>query len=135
MRKYKFTPYVIISMIIMGLSIFLPLLPWFFNKNGFCSVIMITAHTRDFKVSIGLATIYVLLAWISQVCAIPSLVLYLVRKQYAPIILPLISSIFLTIISVLVIITQFPHITIFPFISIVLAIANIVFVFLIKKFR
>jgi len=133
MRKYKFTPFVVASMAIMGISLFLPFLPWLSNKNGSYSIMFISTYNHNVDISLGLSVVLVLIIWLSQGLAIPSLILYFIRKQFAPIILPLLSSAILTVSSLLAIIAAFPQITIIPFISLVLAIANIILVILIKK--
>ena len=133
MRKYKFTPYVIASMVIMGISLFLPFLPWLANKNGSYSIMFITTYKQNVDIALGLSVILVLLIWASQCLVIPSLILYIIRKQFAPMILTLLSSAVMAISSLIVIIAAFPQITIIPFISLLLAIINIILVFLIKR--
>ena len=135
MRIYKFTPWVIASMLTLGISLFLPFLPWLSNKSGSYSIMFITTYSRNIDIALGLSVILVLLIWVSQALSIPSLIIYFIRKQYAPIIFPLLSSIIFAISSIVTILAQGPHITVVPFISLLLAVANIVFVILIKKSR
>lgn len=135
MRKYKFTPFVVTSMIIMGISLFLPFLPWLSNKNGSYSIMFIGTYNHKFDIGLGLSVLFVFLLWLSQASGIPSLILYFIRKQYAPIILPLISSALMLISSLGVIVTQTPHVTIIPFVSALLAIANLILAVAIKKKR
>ena len=135
MRKYKFTPFVVASIAIMGISLFLPFLPWLSNKNGSYSIMFIGTYNHTFDISIGLSVLFVFLFWLSQMLGIPSLILYFIRKQYIPIILPLISSALMLISSLGVIVTQTPHVTIIPFVSSLLTIANLILVAAIKKKR
>ncbi len=133
MKKYRFTPFVIASMAILGVSLFLPFLPWLSNKNGSYSIMFISTYNHNVDISLGLSVLLVFLVWLSQVLAIPSLILYFIKKQFTPAILPLLSSAVMAISSLVVIIAQMPHITPVPYISMLLAIANIIFVILIKK--
>ena len=135
MRKYRFTPFVIASMVIMGISLFLPFLPWLSNKNGSYPIMLISTYNQNIDISLGLSVLLVFLIWLSQAMGIPSLILYFIRKQYAPIVLPLISSGIMIISSLVVILVQFPHITIVPFISALLAIANLIIIIIIKRKR
>ena len=135
MKKFKFTPFVVASMIIMGISLFLPFLPWLSNKNGSYSIMFINTYNHNVDISLGLSVLFIFLLWLSQASCIPSLILYFIRMQYAPIILPLISSALMLISSLGVIVTQAPHITIIPFASAILAIANMALVVIIKKKR
>ncbi len=135
MRKYKFTPFVVASIAIMGISLFLPFLPWLSNKNGSYSIMFIGTYNHTFDISIGLSVLFVFLLWLSQALGIPSLILYFIRKQYIPIILPLISSALMLISSLGVIVTQIPHVTIIPFVSSLLTISNLILVVAIKKKR
>lgn len=133
MKKYRFTPFVVASMAIMGISLFLPFLPWLSNKNGSYSIMFISTYIHNVDISLGLSVVIILIIWLSQGLAIPSLILYFIRKQFAPTIFPLLSSAIMAVASLVVIIAEFPQITIIPFISLLLAIANIILVILIKK--
>ena len=61
MRKYKFTPFVVASIAIMGISLFLPFLPWLSNKNGSYSIMFIGTYNHPFDISIGLSVLFVFL--------------------------------------------------------------------------
>ena len=135
MRKFRFTPFLIASMAILGISLFLPFLPWLSDNNGSYSIIFIGTYIQNVDIALGLSVLLILLIWVSQCLAIPSLILYFIRKQHAPVILPILSSLLMLISSLAVIITQFPKITAIPFIAGILALSDIIFVVLIKKAR
>ncbi|MBQ2687354.1 MAG: hypothetical protein IJF52_01840 [Clostridia bacterium] len=136
MKKYRFTPFVIASMVILGISAILPFLPWLTFNNESSSIMMLTAYNQKVNFELWLSTLLVFMFWLSQALSTPSLVLYFIKKQYAPTILPLLSSLIMLISSITLVIsavlkgTQF---TALPFIAATLAIANIVLVILIIK--
>lgn len=136
MRKYKFTPPIIASIAIMTVLFILPFLPWLTTDNANISAIMLTANNQKVNFSLWLCTAIYLLIWVSQGLSIPSLILYFIRKQYAPRMLPMFSSILMVVSSTILIITAFiqgTRLTFVPFIAVILAVINMVLVLLIKK--
>lgn len=136
MRKYRFTPFVIASITIMTVLFILPFLPWLTTDNVNISAIMLTASNHKINFSLWICVTIYLLIWVSQGLSIPSLILYFIRKQYAPRMLPMFSSIFMLVASTILIITAFVQgtkLTFVPFIAVILAVINILIVLLIKK--